>query len=281
MPGVDLHLHSTASDGLLSPEEIVHRAVELGLNVIALADHDTVEGIPLVLASAGNFPRLTVIPAVETSTDLPRGEAHVLGYFIDYTDPDLLARLESMRDSRRERAQNIIAKLGNLGINIEWERVQEIAGDGSMGRPHIARAMLEKGYIPSIKEAFTSYISRGGVAYAERQKMTPVEAVQLILRAKGLPVLAHPFTMEDPEAMVVELKAAGLIGVEVYYSGYTVGEIGQLVGLAEKYNLIATGGSDYHGQGLANEVMMGAVDVPLESVERLIALAKERGLRLY
>ena len=274
MAGVDLHIHSTASDGRLSPAEIVRKAGEKGLTVIALADHDTVNGIASARAAAEAFPWLRVIPCVEISTDVPGGEVHILGYFIDYTAPELKASLERMRDSRRGRAQGMITKLVNLGIHIEWQRVQEIAGSGTVGRPHLAQAMLEKGYIASIREAFTKYISRDGPAYVEREKTTPQEAVKLILRANGLPVLAHPLTVNDPEAMAVELRAAGLVGIEAYYDSYTADEINGLVSLANKYNLIATGGSDYHGLDADIETVIGGVDVPMEAVERLMALAK-------
>ena len=277
---VDLHMHSTVSDGRLSPAELVRKSAELGLEVIALADHDTVGGIASALEAAEDFPRLKVIPCIEISTDVSGGEAHVLGYFIDYTDPKLLEKLERMRNSRRERAKKMVAKLSNLGINIEWQQVQELAGAGSMGRPHVAQAMLEKGYITSIKEAFTNYISREGPAYAEREKMTPSEAVDMILQAKGLPVLAHPFTLNDPEAMISKLKTDGMVGIEAYYGDYTTDKVSQLVGLARKYNLIATGGSDYHGVGLGSETMLGGADVPDESAEQLIALAKQRGREL-
>jgi len=279
MSRVDLHIHSTASDGQLSPAEVVRKSVERGLTIITLADHDTVDGIIPALAAAKAFPRLKVIPCVEMSTDVPNGEAHVLGYFIDYTDPEFAARLERMRHSRRERAQGMVAKLRALGIHIEWQRVQEIAGSSSMGRPHIAQAMLEKGYIASIKEAFTKYISRDGPAYVDREKMTPVEAVELILKANGLPVLAHPLTVSDPEIMVSQLKVAGLVGIEVYYDGYTADERNRLINLAERYGLIASGGSDYHGLDASTETMIGDADVPMESAERLIALAEQRGLK--
>lgn len=277
---VDLHIHSTVSDGRLSPAEVVRKSAEAGLTVIALADHDTVAGIVPALEAAKAFPRLKVIPSVEISTDVPEGEVHVLGYFIDYTSPELLPILERMCNSRQERAQGMIAKLGKLGIHIEWGRVQEIAGDSSMGRPHLAQAMFEKGYISSIKEAFTKYISRNGPAYVEREKMTPVEAAELILGANGLPVLAHPLTINDPEAIVVEMKAAGLVGIEAYYAGYTTEEINRLVSLAERYGLIATGGSDYHGLDASTETVIGGADVPTESAEQLIALAEQRALKL-
>ena len=280
MSKVDLHIHSTASDGRLSPEAVVLKAAELGLTTIALADHDSVNGIAPALVAAKAFPQLRVIPSIEISTDVPHGEAHVLGYFIDYTSHKLLATLARFRNSRRKRAQGMVAKLEKLGIHIEWQRVQEIAGSGTMGRPHIAQAMLEKGYITSLKEAFTKYISQGGPAYVKREKMTPVEAVALILGANGLPVLAHPFTINNPETVIIELKAAGMVGIETYYGDYSADKVSRLVSLADRHNLIATGGSDYHGLDAGNETMIGGVDVPTESVERLIALAEQRGLKL-
>jgi len=277
---VDLHIHSTASDGRLSPGEVVRKSAEAGLTVIALADHDSVEGIAPALEAAKPFPWLKVIPCVEISTDVPKGEVHVLGYFVDYTHPELQATLRRMRNSRRERAQGMVAKLRKLGLPIEWERVQEIAGSGSIGRPHIAQAMLEKGYIASIKEAFTKYLGWGGPAYAEREKITPGEAVELILRANGLPVLAHPLTINDLEAMVIDLEATGLVGIEAYCDGYTAEEINGLISLAARFGLIATGGSDYHGLDASTETMIGSADVPIESAEQLIALAEQRALKL-
>lgn len=280
MSQVDLHIHSTASDGKFSPEVIVSKAAALGLTVIALADHDSVEGIAPALEAAKAFPNLRVIPGVEISTDMPSGEVHVLGYFIDYTSDELKSALDRFRSSRQRRAHGMISKLRDLGIYIDWQRVQEIAGDGAIGRPHIAQAMLEKGYITSIKDAFTGYIEHGGPAYVEREKMTPVEAVELIVRSKGLPVLAHPFTIDDPEAMIIKLKAAGLVGIEAYYNGYTADEIKRLVTLSDRYSLVATGGSDYHGLDDRDETMLGGAEVPVESAEKLVALAEERGLKL-
>jgi len=280
MPKADLHIHSTASDGRLSPADVVRKAAKHGLSVIAITDHDTIDGIASALITAKGFRGLKVIPGIELSTDVPQGEVHVLGYFIDYTDHEFQAILEGLRNSRLKRAQGMVAKLKNLGIHIDWERVQEIAGEGSIGRPHIAQAMLEKGYISSLKEAFDKYISRDGPAYVEREKMTPVEAVELILKFNGLPVLAHPFTSNNTKTLVAELKIAGLVGIETYYDGYTADEISELVSLANRYNLVTTGGSDYHGLEAANETIIGGVDVPMESVERLIALAKQRALKL-
>src|SRR3990172_548951 len=161
---VDLHLHTTASDGRLTPTQLVKMAAERGLRFIAITDHDSTEGVAEALAAARPYPSLTVIPGVEGSTDIPRGEIHILGYYVNYLDPELQAILEKLRDSRELRAKNMIAKLGELGIHIRWERIEELAGGGSVGRPHIAQAMLEAGYIASLQEAFIRYIGRTGPA---------------------------------------------------------------------------------------------------------------------
>jgi predicted metal-dependent phosphoesterase TrpH len=275
---VDLHIHTTASDGKFSPEEIVNKALDLGVAVIAICDHDTVDGIASALETAMIFPQLKVIPGVEVSTLAPGSEVHVLGYFIDFNAPELRAALDNLRNSRRERAKAIIAKLEGLDVCIDWQRVQELAGSGSIGRPHIAQAMLEKGYITSFKEAFNKYIGLGGPAYIERHKITPQEAVALIIKSNGLPVLAHPLTIIDPEMMIAGLKAVGLVGMEVHYNGYTEDERNMLARLARNYDLIATGGSDYHGIDDSTETMIGSAGVPYESVDRLIAEARQRGL---
>lgn len=272
---VDLHLHSTASDGKHKPASLISKAAELGLKVISLTDHDSIEGIEPAIEAAKAYPGLTFIPGVEISTDLPDGEAHILGYFIDYKSPVFKKELEKFRDSRLGRGRRMVEKLNKLGIKIDWARVQEIAGDGAIGRPHIAQAMQEKGYIQTFEEAFDKYIGHGGPAYVEREKMTPEEAVALILRAKGIPVLAHPFTVKNPEAIVKSLKAAGLMGIEAYYKDNTAAATQGTLKLAKKYGLIATGGTDYHGIGNSGEVMMGGTEVPLAAAERLIELSKK------
>lgn len=280
MSKIDLHIHTNASDGKYSPAEVVRQAVEHGLTVIAITDHDTVDGIVPALNAAKASSNLRVIPGVEISTETSSGETHILGYFIDYYDNQLKTTLELMRNSRRYRAQKMIAKLHNLGVHIDWRRVQEIAGSGAIGRPHIAQAMLEKGYIASLKEAFAKYIGRDCPAYVEREKITPVEAVQLIVKASGLPVLAHPTTMDHPETTIAELKEAGLVGVEAYYGNYTAEEADKLSALAEKHHLIITGGSDYHGLDIINEPMLGTVNVPDRTAEQLFALAEKHGVKM-
>ncbi len=272
----DLHLHSTASDGRLTPQELVKKAVELKLEVIAITDHDSVEGVLPALEEAKRFPQLTVIPGVEINTDVPKGEVHILGYFMDYRDPDLNRTLEELRNSRYERGKKMVAKLSELGMDVNWTRVQELAGGGSIGRPHIAQAMLEQGYVSSLREAFTKYIGRSGPAYVERKKLTPAEAVKVVLDAEGLPVLAHPADIEPLEPFLLQLKKAGIIGIEIYYDGYNSKTILQLKRFAKKLHLIACGGSDFHGLGEDIGASLGSVDLPRESVEQLISLSKQK-----
>jgi predicted metal-dependent phosphoesterase TrpH len=274
---VDLHTHSNASDGKLTPEAIVRMAAESGLKYLALTDHDSVAGIPAGIKTAREFPALTFIPGVEISTEVQDGEVHILGYFIDFADNTFGKALDRFRESRQGRAKGMVAKLAKLGINIDWARVQGLAGDGVIGRPHVARAMLEKGYIASFEEAFDKYLGHGGPAYVERDKMTPAEAVELILNARGLPVLAHPFTVKEPEKLVKELKPIGLVGLEAYYKDASQDDVKAMTRAAERNGLITTGGSDYHGSGENNEVKLGGVDVPLKAAEKLIGLAMERG----
>jgi predicted metal-dependent phosphoesterase TrpH len=273
----DLHLHTTASDGRLSPQEMVLKASQLGLDVIAITDHDSVEGIPSALEAAKNFPRLLVIPGIEINTYMPQGEVHILGYFIDYLDPEFNHALEELRNSRYERGRKMVAKLADLGIDIDWERVLALASGGTIGRPHIAQAMLERGYITSLSEAFTKYIGNGGIAYVERKKLTPSEAVELVVRANGLPFLAHPADIENLDPFIYQLKQAGMAGLEVYYPKYSQNKIARLEALAHKYGLITSGGSDYHGLDNTIGSDMGSVDLPQEAIEQFISLAEQKG----
>ena len=272
----DLHTHSTYSDGNLTPTELIEKAVGRGLEVLALTDHDCTDGIAEALEAAQKHPPLLFIPGVELSTDLPREEVHVLGYFLDWQNPRFQGRLARLRRSRMERGQKMLTKLNHLGIDISWQRVKEIAGDGAVGRPHIALAMLEAGHISSLEEAFDRYLSRNGPAYVEREKITPAEAVQLVTDASGLPVLAHPRDLQNIESLLAELKATGIIGIEVYYQDYDQQAIERLLAIARQHDLLPLGGSDFHGIGGAHERDLGDIPLPFEPVEQLIALARQR-----
>ncbi|MEW6142969.1 MAG: PHP domain-containing protein [Chloroflexota bacterium] len=270
---VDLHTHTTASDGKLTPEQLIASAARLGINVLGISDHDTVAGIPAALETAKTYPTITVVPGVEINCDVTDGELHILGYFIDYHSPQLNTELEHLRHSRRERGAKMVAKLQTLGKNIKWERVQEIAGTGSVGRPHVAQALLEAGHVSSFRDAFDRYIGRNGPAYVEREKITPVGAVKLILGVGGLPVLAHPADVPNLDDFIKQLKAAGLVGLEAYYNGYRLEVIHNLVAIAAQHKLIVTGGSDYHGLGGEAGGELGQPDVPEKCARELFALA--------
>jgi len=266
----DLHLHSAASDGQFTPSELVTMALERHLLAIAITDHDTTAGIDEAL-DAARGTELEVIPGVEISCDVPRQELHVLGYYIDHHDSALEEKLRTFRQARLQRAKEMLAKLAAIGFPLEWEVVAELAGGDSVGRPHIAQAMAKMGYVASTDEAFDLYIGRNGPAYVERYKLSPLEAVSLIKEAQGLPVLAHPLEVMQ---FVPSLVEGGLVGLEVYYDGYSPEDIQKLANLARKYDLIPTGGSDFHGSDVLDTVEMGGIEVPMESLKRLRALAK-------
>ena len=269
---VDLHLHTTASDGKLIPEEIVCSAAKLGFNIIAITDHDSVAGIPPALSAAQAFPELLVIPGIELNTDTPQSEVHILGYFLDYTNTELRLTLQQLRESRQLRGEKMVAKLHSLGLDIDWHRVQELAHGAPIGRPHVAQALLERGYVSSIKDAFVKYIGRDSPAYMKYTKLTPVESVKLIVTAQGLPVLAHPGGIDNLSELLGELTSVGLIGLEVFYDHYPPDTVDSLLAIANKYELIALGGSDFHGlEGESMEVP--EIALPQESVEQLFTLA--------
>lgn len=262
---VDLHIHTNASDGLHTPGEVISMSRAAGLRAIAITDHDTVDGLAeAVVAAAGTG--LEVIPGVELSTEVADAEIHILGYFVNYTDPEFMARLAAFRDSRLMRARMILARLDALGISLSWEQVRELAGDGALGRPHIARAMKAARYVGSTQEAFDRYLGRGKPAYVSRFRATPAEAIHIIHQAEGLPVLAHPW---EAASSLPGLIAEGLIGLEAYYANYSPEVTALLCKQAERYGLLCTGGSDFHGLALLPENRLGIASVPTECLNTL------------
>lgn len=253
----DLHLHSTVSDGILKPADLVAQAYEAGIRILALTDHDSTDGINEATEKTQEYPDLILIPGVELSTDTNDGEIHILGYFLDIKNKDLQTTLKEFRSDRLGRAQSIVEKLNQLGFSIEWDLVKEIAGDGSVGRPHIAEALLQNGHVKSIKEAFDKFIGRNGPAYSERRKMEPSEAVNLITTYSGIPILAHPREVNNLENLLPDLVDNGLKGMEVYYGLYSEEERLGYLNLCNKFDLLPTGGSDYHGPGRAAECDLG------------------------
>ncbi|MCS7275644.1 MAG: PHP domain-containing protein [Dehalococcoidia bacterium] len=273
----DLHTHSTYSDGVLTPKQLVDYAYSRGVRILALTDHDITDGIPEALEAARAYPDMLLIPGIEMSTDVPGNEVHVLGYFIDWQDAEFQRVLARLRDSRVDRARRMVERLAELGVPVSWERVRELAGEGAVGRPHIAQALVEAGHVSSVNEAFELYLGRNRPAYVEREKMTPAEVVQLLRKVGGLAVLAHPRELEGQlDGLLPELKAAGLVGMEVYYQDYTPEEIQRLLAWARRFDLLPLGGSDYHGLGGPQQREPGDIPLPDEPVQQLLALAAAR-----
>ena len=248
---IDLHIHTTASDGTLSPAAVVQYAKEKGLRTIAITDHDTVEGIAEGLGE-GRRLGLEVIPGVELSVDFAKGTMHLLGYYIDHTYAELLEKLTVVQQARAERNLKIVEKLRALGIDIDLAEIKETPEHGQIGRPHFAYTMVQKGYVQNIQDAFDRYLGKGGPAYVEKFRFSPQEAMDIIHKAGGITVLAHPFTLNqlqlyDLEPVIVELKEKGLDGIEVYYPEHSEGQTKLYRNLAQQYGLAITGGSDFHG----------------------------------
>ncbi len=272
---IDLHLHTLASDGRLTPTELIQLVAKQGLEIVSITDHDSTEGLAEAYEAAKEFTNLRIIPGIEMSADIPGDEVHILGYFLDYEDPEFQAKLLEFRRGRVDRAKMMVEKLDALGVHLEWERVQHFAGDGSVGRPHIALAMVEAGYCKEPKDAFDEYLGRNGLAYAERPKMSPSEGVEMIKKVGGVPVLAHPTYMNDIEAGISSLKQVGLLGMEVYYAQYDDDTVRHLARLAREYDLIPCGGSDYHGLGNSGEPLPGTLGPPEETIQLLEEAARK------
>ncbi len=276
----DLHSHSTFSDGRLTPSQLVDLAYRNGVRILSLTDHDIVDGLPEAFEAAGRYPDFTLIPGIEMSTDVPGNEVHILGHFIDWHDAAFGARLRRLQKSRLDRAREMVEKLVALGKPITWERVQAFAGEGAVGRPHIGLALVEAGHVSSVNEAFALYLSRNGPAYVERERLSPEEVIHLLLAVGGMATLAHPRELAAAgslESLLTVLKRAGLTGMEVYYQDYLPDEIEAFRTLASRFELLPLGGSDYHGLGGPQQREPGDIPLPMEPVEELLALARERG----
>jgi predicted metal-dependent phosphoesterase TrpH len=266
--GIDLHTHSTASDGKLRPSEVVRLSRQLGLTTLALTDHDTTDGV-VEAQRAGAELGVEVIAGIEINSEGEHGDAHILGYFVDPAEPRLQEHLVAIRDARVGRAKGMLKKLAALGMPLEWERVLVMAGDAvSIARPHVARAMVEAGYVASTQEAFDKYISNSGPAYVNRLRLTMSEAIGLIHGAGGVAVIGHPAHSKLVH-LIPQLVEAGLDGVEVYYPDHTLGQQAELLEIAARYNLVVTGGSDFHTLDDPQHGQLGSVDVPEDAVEKL------------
>jgi 3',5'-nucleoside bisphosphate phosphatase len=273
---VDLHSHTTASDGELSPRELVRKAVKHGVRVLAITDHDSTEGLGEARDEAAQHPPLTIVPGLEINCDVAGGEIHVLGYFplADADDasgwraPWFQQFLAEQRTERVARVHRIVERLAALGMPINAADVFALVNEGSAGRPHIAQVMVNYGYVRSVREAFDRFLHANGPANVPRKRLTPAEAVRVIIRAGGVPVLAHP-GIAGKDDMIPELIEAGLAGIESYYAEHTPAQVAAYLSLCRAHDLVATGGSDFHGQRSGRANPPGTPEVPMAAWDAL------------
>jgi predicted metal-dependent phosphoesterase TrpH len=266
----DLHTHSNASDGQLAPADLLEQAARRGLSILALTDHDTTLGLPEA-ADAASTLGIRFIPGIELSTDVERGEIHILGYGVDPNNSTLQRTLARLRESRESRIERMLDRLEQQGMTLPRDQIRASAAGASVGRPHIARAMIDAGYVSTISEAFARYLDKGKPAYIAAERLTPVEAVRLIRDTGGLPVHAHPFSSPDFPASLPALIDAGLVGLEAYYGEYSEPQRNQIATIASQYGLLATGGSDFHGVGFKEGRDLGGVTLPADVIDLFLA----------
>jgi predicted metal-dependent phosphoesterase TrpH len=282
---IDLHLHSVASDGSDPPSQIARLAFEAGLEAFALTDHDTFDGLPEASQRAETLG-IQFVPGIELSCTTQFGSCHLLGYFVGKQDTPLAKKLAELRSWREERNKEIATKLRGLGVEVDYETVRQLAGGNIVGRPHFAQAIVAAGHASSEQEAFDRYLASGKPAYVPKARLSASQAIALVLESGGVPVLAHPFfglesQTTDPrestrmlKALLEELSAAGLVGLEAYYSTYSPETRQELLAMARNANLVPTGGSDYHGThkpGLSVGTGTGDLQVPRSCLEELTA----------
>jgi predicted metal-dependent phosphoesterase TrpH len=272
---IDLHTHSIYSDGTNTPAELIKLAEKRGLKAMALTDHDTVGGIVPLLEAAQDSP-VEAVPGIELSAECERGTMHILGYFIDHTCEAMLEKINTVREGRDERNQEILKKLNKLGYRLMWSDIEEQAGVDVVGRPHFAEALVRSKQVKSRKSAFELLLAKGRPAYAERYRYTARECIELIHQAGGVSVLAHPATIYLPEdqhkGLIKGLAARGLDGLEVYYAEQRPENITRFKSWAEEMNLIATGGTDFHGKNtpdLRLGIGFGKLRVPDEALDQI------------
>ncbi len=276
MKYVDLHLHTTASDGVMSPSGIVRYAKTRNLQAIAVTDHDTIEGLEEAMAE-GKTIDFEVIPGIEISAEYSPGSMHLLGYFLDIRHPLLIEKLKYLQEARAARNPRIVENLNRLGVKITYEDVVRASGGGQVGRPHFAQVLLDKGYVRSIQDAFERFLKKGAPAYADKFRFRPNDAIKLINEAGGVAVLAHPNTLgmngnAGFEALLLQLVREGLGGIEVYYPEHSPSDVARYKFVAEKFGLVMTGGTDYHGiEGNELEIGIGRgnMRLPYSIVEQL------------
>ena len=273
---IDLHTHTTRSDGHLAPADLARFLADRGVAVAAITDHDSVEGLAEAFAAAEDSPGLRLIPGVEISASHPArqdSDVHVLGYFMDCENEAFLRRLAALREEREDRGKRMVAKLAALGYPLDWERVAALAEGASVGRPHVAQAMVERGYLADYKDAFNGLLNNGGEAFVGREGLTLEGAARAIREAGGVAALAHPLYVEEHETIIPRLRGMGIDGIEAHYAHYGPDEQRVLLDFARRWELVPCGGSDYHATGRADEPLPGADGPPADALAALERLA--------
>lgn len=270
----DLHVHTTASDGTMTPTWVVEMAANIGLGAVGIADHDTMGGIKEAL-DAGRRRNIILVPGVEINTDFGKHELHILGYFIDPDSSYLHDKLDYLRSERMTRGIRIVERLNQIGLKISMDRVKEIADGAVIGRPHIGRAIVEAGYTGSLNSAFGKYLVQGTPGFIDRYKLTPIDAIQIVKASGGVAVMAHPAKTHDDE-IIPELVKAGLQGLEAYHTDHTSQQRRRYIKMAKKYDLLVTGGSDFHGPDNMKDIEIGNAVCDLSVVQQLRELAGNR-----
>ncbi len=263
---VDLHTHTTHSDGFHSPEELINKAKTLGLRAISITDHDSISAFSEAY-SIGRKIGIEVIPGVELSTDIGESEVHILGYLFDVKNKDLKRYLKFFRDERYKRACRIIDKLNSLGFTLSIEEIKLASKNSAIGRPHIAKLLHEKGYVKSYLEAFNKYLGNGCPAFEKKVHLSPQSAFKIINDAGGLAFIAHPGNM--PEALLKDLIDAGVDGIEVFHPSHTPNKVNFYKGVVNEFFLLSSGGSDYHGGKREDDKNFGKIYVPYEILENM------------
>ncbi len=270
---VDLHVHTNFSDSTFSPKEVVLHAIKSRLRAIAITDHDCVDGVGFCLEAAAG-QTLEIIPGVELTAEINDIEVHIIGLLIDWNIPWFLKKLEQIRNDRVLRMQKMIKKLNNLGVDISEDEIYTFSTcEGSVGRPHLARALLEKGAVKSIQDAFWRYLGEDKPCYVKRLRVSPEEAIGWIKELNGIPILAHP-GIRPTDEFIPELVHLGLMGIEAFHTDHSEKTVRYYKKLAKKYNLLISGGSDCHGMG-KTAPLMGKVKVPEEVLEKLKEAKKQ------
>lgn len=251
-------------------------AAKHGVKILAVTDHDSTDGLAEARTAAAAYPGMTIVPGIEINCDVDGAEIHVLGYFVDLEAAWFQEFLREQRAERRARVHRVLAKLADLGMFVDADEVFALVKEGSAGRPHIAQAMVHRGYVRSVREAFDRFLHNGGPAAAPRRKLAPEQAVAIIRKARGVPVIAHP-GLANRDAMIPSLVDAGLAGIETFYPEHSAGQTRTYLELCERHGLVATGGSDFHGPAVGNSPRPGAQTVPQTAWERLRDRATELG----